>query len=314
MLPQLITIFGFKISTLIPFALAGVIAFSYLIWSQGKKDGFDEEHLFDLALLCTLISLCIIKIPLVIVVPVLFAVVYVCATIWKWSVFRVTDIVSLAIVAAVTIPLAGYILIHQKYILIPAVFLLLAAYVVLSKLRSSHLLSGYVFSLILLTISIAGPFIYRDKLYLLFYGVLAIISLANIYFRRSKSLRKKDSMAKNILPLNVFNELKNRLLSKRKQLKNQQKIFIQEDPYLQSDRASDNSELMDEALLEDTQKEYSDIRKNAVDKMQIQVRKALARMRIGKYGTCEVCGKTIEKARLEAYPQATTCLEHAPNA
>lgn len=314
MLPQLITIFGFKISTLIPFALAGLVAFSYLIWSQGKKDGFDEEHLFDLAVLCALISLSVVKIPLVIVVPALFAAVYTCAVIWKWSVFRVTDIVSLSFVAAASIPLAGYVFIHRMYILIPATILLVVMYVVLSKFRSSHLLSGYIFSLILLTIAIAGPFIYKDKLYLLFYGVLAIISLANIYFRRSKSIRKQSSMPKNILPLSVFNGLKNRLLSKRKQLKNQQKIFLQEDPYLQSDRASDNSELMDEATLEDTQKEYNDIRKNAVDKMQIQVRKALARMKIGKYGTCEVCGQPIEKARLEAYPQATTCLEHAPNA
>ncbi|MEI6237973.1 MAG: TraR/DksA C4-type zinc finger protein [bacterium] len=37
------------------------------------------------------------------------------------------------------------------------------------------------------------------------------------------------------------------------------------------------------------------------------VRKALAKIKDGKYGICEVCGETIEKTRLEANPSAKTC-------
>jgi RNA polymerase-binding transcription factor DksA len=37
---------------------------------------------------------------------------------------------------------------------------------------------------------------------------------------------------------------------------------------------------------------------------------ALARIDKGTYGKCEVCGKTVEEARLEADPAATTCVEH----
>lgn len=37
---------------------------------------------------------------------------------------------------------------------------------------------------------------------------------------------------------------------------------------------------------------------------------ALARIENGKYGKCEVCGVTIEEARLEAEPSATTCVKH----
>lgn len=37
---------------------------------------------------------------------------------------------------------------------------------------------------------------------------------------------------------------------------------------------------------------------------------ALARIKKGTYGKCEVCGKTIEEKRLEADPAATTCIEH----
>lgn len=37
---------------------------------------------------------------------------------------------------------------------------------------------------------------------------------------------------------------------------------------------------------------------------------ALSRMERGAYGVCEVCGGTIEEARLDADPAATTCIKH----
>lgn len=37
---------------------------------------------------------------------------------------------------------------------------------------------------------------------------------------------------------------------------------------------------------------------------------ALERIEKGTYGKCEVCGKKIEEARLEADPTATTCVKH----
>jgi RNA polymerase-binding transcription factor DksA len=48
-----------------------------------------------------------------------------------------------------------------------------------------------------------------------------------------------------------------------------------------------------------------------VKKLRIQVKKALAAIKIGKYGICEICGKPIDKARLQAYPEATTCIDCA---
>lgn len=37
---------------------------------------------------------------------------------------------------------------------------------------------------------------------------------------------------------------------------------------------------------------------------------ALARIKKGTYGVCEVCGSAIEEARLSANPSATTCIAH----
>jgi RNA polymerase-binding transcription factor DksA len=41
------------------------------------------------------------------------------------------------------------------------------------------------------------------------------------------------------------------------------------------------------------------------------INKALARMEIGEYGSCEVCGKGIEVDRLKAVPWTSVCSKHA---
>ena len=39
--------------------------------------------------------------------------------------------------------------------------------------------------------------------------------------------------------------------------------------------------------------------------------RALARMDLGEYGSCEVCGRGIEAERLEAIPWTSVCSKHA---
>ena len=43
-------------------------------------------------------------------------------------------------------------------------------------------------------------------------------------------------------------------------------------------------------------------------KNRVQIRKALTRVRLGTYGTCEDCGKMIDTDRLMIYPEATLCV------
>lgn len=42
-----------------------------------------------------------------------------------------------------------------------------------------------------------------------------------------------------------------------------------------------------------------------------QIVKALDSIQQGTYGVCEVCSKKIPSARLEVYPSASACVEHA---
>ena len=86
-----------------------------------------------------------------------------------------------------------------------------------------------------------------------------------------------------------------------------QQRLIEDDPYLQEGRSVGNAEDMDEAVLEDASKELIDIKKASLAPVISQVRRALARMKLGKYGICEICGEPIEEGRLEIYPEATTC-------
>lgn len=41
----------------------------------------------------------------------------------------------------------------------------------------------------------------------------------------------------------------------------------------------------------------------------VQATRALARIAAGTFGTCESCGKAIGKARVQAFPRATLCVE-----
>ena len=106
-------------------------------------------------------------------------------------------------------------------------------------------------------------------------------------------------------------KLRGMLLSKDKRLKSEQEKLVKEDPYLQEGRDMGNAEQIDEAILEDRAKVELDIKKRSIGFMQKQVRKALGKMEKGEYGVCDSCGKPIDKARLEVYPEATTCMRCA---
>ncbi len=50
---------------------------------------------------------------------------------------------------------------------------------------------------------------------------------------------------------------------------------------------------------------------NNVRDLIAKIDRALERMDEGKFGVCERCGKTIEKARVKALPYATLCIKDA---
>ncbi len=223
---------------------------------------------------------------------------------WRWSIFRILDIFAVAFY----LPLF-YLSLYQTLVFkdqkgIFACVAWFIAFVITYKVRASKIKSGYAFTLFTIFAAVIAFFFVSNFSSLLFLISLVTIGLVIFY------LRNKRDMANTNLPADFVNNLKRRLIAKDKSLTKQDNLLTAEDAYMAQGRATDNADPLDEAALEDNQKEITDIRKDAIKNMQLGVKKALAMIKIGKYGLCEVCGKPIDKARLEAFPEATTCVEH----
>ncbi|MFZ2664546.1 MAG: TraR/DksA C4-type zinc finger protein [Patescibacteria group bacterium] len=331
MLPEFINI-GFKpVSSILLVFLTGITCWCFVLWFEAKKDGFNSEKFFDLIFL-SIISSGLVYYGLrslmkwleiyhpsnLLLVPnkeafvsvavflMSLAPILILSKKWKWSVFRIVDMYAMATSLLLMFLSLGKFLVYSQKEYLYLFLLLLFLYLFVMRYRGYKFLSGMVFSVFLLFIVLFLLLFFRKSGYLLFSVLLVTISMFNLY------LRGKKTMNKSIIPEQFTEGLKKKLMSREKSLENEQQALIKEDPYLQHGRDVDNAEVMDE-VLEDTGKTVSDARLGIVKSMKIQIRKALAAIKLGRYGKCEVCGKPIDKARLEAYPEATTCIECATN-
>ncbi len=83
-----------------------------------------------------------------------------------------------------------------------------------------------------------------------------------------------------------------------------------------SESSSDRSPDPGNAEASSTKLEYAkelSIEQNTLDLLG-KVEWALGKIDLGSYGLCEVCGKSIPLARLDALPYATFCVEDARKA
>ena len=303
------------IQNILIFIAVPYVVFSFIAWREGKNDGFDEEKMFDLVLISFVFSAIIFFISKKVYFinalarqsasfAYLFSIawiipVYFYTYRWKWSAFRVLDIFSIAGFFIISLSSGGAYLFLSKnhlYLLVFLIYLIFFAYFAFS--RSKKIRSGYIFSIFLFVDATTFYLLKKD---LPFSGFLLTLSLISLYMK----------IKSDFIPLNIINSLKDRLLSKRLRLKKDAVLLAEEDPNKDIGRIYDNADEIDEVVLEDVRKIDSDVKKNLVTSMQIQVRKALASLKIGRYGKCEVCRKPIDIERLQAYPEATTCIEHS---
>lgn len=100
-----------------------------------------------------------------------------------------------------------------------------------------------------------------------------------------------------------------KLVKRSKELKREEEL-IKESEEAVKQELSDQSESAESTAM-DVQRNISQARLGLIQNARIEIRRALAKMRIGTYGVCEVCKKPIDLARLKAYPEATKCFECA---
>ena len=323
--------FGFvQIPTMRLVFLIGFVFWLFVMWYEARKDGFDDERFLDLVVISTIFAglfyylfnrlysyiqvyrpnhfiLQVNRDVLIsfIVLVAAFLPPFYFSKKRRWSVFRIFDIYALAFGFFLVFASFGkYLITGQKPMLWTAL-LTLIFYLGVLRFRGYRFVSGLVFSLFTFYLAVLIALFFKSPGYLIFCLSLFIIGMLNLYYRSKKYMNTRN------LPKEFINFVKRQLQKKEKELQVEQSSLMKEDPYLEAGRTEANSEYMDEAILEDTRKNVSDARMSIVQGMLLQVKKALAAIKIGKYGICEVCGKPIDKARLKAYPQATRCLEHA---
>lgn len=89
-------------------------------------------------------------------------------------------------------------------------------------------------------------------------------------------------------------------------LEKTKKSVSKDDPFKNTARISNNASPDTEA-----EEQFGHARASAlkeqIDRRIIQTKKALAMIKIGKYGICEDCGNMIDTDRLMIYPDATLC-------
>lgn len=120
---------------------------------------------------------------------------------------------------------------------------------------------------------------------------------------------KKDNQQQNKegLPKRLISPIKHFLEQELLKIKRSKKTLKIADPFSDQGRTLENS--LEEDLDEQIDHFDYEVKAKFLAKRMVQLRKALTRIKIGKYGVCEKCGKMIDTDRLAINPEATTCVK-----
>lgn len=124
---------------------------------------------------------------------------------------------------------------------------------------------------------------------------------------KTEKPKKKGGFA---FPASLIRPVANFLSARLHKLEKRKKEVEREDPFKDTSRVLDNASPDTDAAEQFGHASNSAVRRQ-LDRAIIQTRKALTRVKLGKYGICEVCGRMIDTDRLVIYPDATLCAEDA---
>jgi RNA polymerase-binding transcription factor DksA len=124
-------------------------------------------------------------------------------------------------------------------------------------------------------------------------------------------MKKKETKNPKIaFPASVLAPVGRFLQVRLSSLRKRKKELEKEDPFKDAERVTDNAAPDTEAAEQFGHARTSALRQEITRKI-IQTKKALTRIKIGKYGICEDCGLMIDTDRLMIYPEATLCAKDA---
>lgn len=109
-------------------------------------------------------------------------------------------------------------------------------------------------------------------------------------------------------PINLLKPIEDYLKKQEEDTRKKMVSLEKEDPFGDTDRLIDNAAI-DTEVKEQVGHERIEAIKLELSRNLVRIRKALTKIRIGKYGICERCGKMIDTDRLAVMPSAELCLE-----
>ncbi|MGB9911040.1 MAG: TraR/DksA C4-type zinc finger protein [Microgenomates group bacterium] len=118
--------------------------------------------------------------------------------------------------------------------------------------------------------------------------------------------KKLSSPPRVKFPLSLLKPIAEFLKKESEDLEKKQKELKKADPFSDVDRVIDNAASDTEATEQFVHQQKSALQAE-INRRLIQIRKALTRIKIGKYGICEKCGQMIDTDRLMIMPEATLC-------
>lgn len=328
MLPILVRLGPLTIYSFGVFLCLAVVLASFLVWKKARSVGLPEEKVFDTLLLALFVGLLAGRIGYTLThgnvfgadvsriflfnhYPGLsFATGFSAGLVTAWvsakaaqlDAWQILDFFCLAFSWALLVGLAGGVLDGS----VPAVFILPAVLLALlltaadRRIRSRAVLidlarrpglEASAYLIFLLTSFLIVDRAARQEEKILY---LAIFLTALITF-----------MVK--FPASVLSQIKSYLENKYRDSEKRIRELKKEDPFSDNarlmDRASDDSEAQSKAG-----HERIAAMQQQLNMILVQTRKALTKIKIGKYGICENCGKMIDTDRLSVMPTATLCL------
>jgi RNA polymerase-binding transcription factor DksA len=128
--------------------------------------------------------------------------------------------------------------------------------------------------------------------------------------KKNKTNNKKPVEVKAglVFPASLLQPIGHFLSASLANLQKRKKDISKEDPFKDTARLIDNASPDTEAAEQFGHARTTAIEKELKDKIT-QTKKALRRIKKGKYGICEDCGKLIDTDRLSIYPEATFCVD-----
>lgn len=108
-------------------------------------------------------------------------------------------------------------------------------------------------------------------------------------------------------PTNIIASIRSYLVREKKRTEKRLNDVSREDPFKDVDRLIDNAASDTEAKEEEGHDRIEAIKQELMYHLR-RIEQALSKIKKGKYGVCERCGKPIEAKRLEVMPTAVLCM------